>query len=408
MNFTDIINRTAQQLNNSNDRDKVVYPKTKHKKLFFGKDQREILMQVLPHASLHAPFAEPIRKIFLSTKKSNGDQLDVNFVLDADENPGSLLEQKIKEWSDKGMIPNRYGGQQTPRRVYLVNAVKIVKNPANPQQWIQERDEQGNLVVRIFEMPQSAYANLIRKLQDEMYNVSGTEFSFMDVNKACPIKISKPAQGQLEYGVEVYPTIILPPLGQGWENQLEDLKAHAVPTERLENGDKWVQAFIDMKEGRKPNQNQNQGQAAQDQAPAQPQANPYANPFGTAPQQPQTQAQPQPQMGAPTQPNVNPFAGQPVPNVPNVPTQQTNTYATPQAPTQAAPSPTPDFSGGIGEEVDFNSLMPDNMNQAPTQPQSPPEVQPSNPAGPTHNVPLNGNGLMDIEAMLEQELNGGN
>src|SRR5690606_31833881 len=173
-------------------------------------------------------------------------------------------------------------------------AVRIVQNPQNPQQFMQERDEHGNLVVRVFEMPQSAYANLIRKLGDPLYNTSGSELSFMDVNKPALVKISKPAKGQMEYPVEVYTNVILPPLGQGWENQLEDLNAQAVPTERLENGYDWVKAFVDMKEGRKPSNSNSE-------ATEQPQANPFnVNPFAQQQGQPQIPSQ-QPQAFGQTQ-----------------------------------------------------------------------------------------------------------
>ena len=275
--------------------------------------------------------------------------------MDAEPNSGSLLETKIAEWADKQLIPNGFGGQTSPKRLFTVNAVKVVQNPANPQQYVQERDQQGQLVVRTFDMPQSAYTNYIRKLQDPLFNTSGTELSFMDINKPALVKISKPAKGQMEYPVEVYTNVILPPLGQGWENSLEDLKAQSVPTERLENGYEWVQAFVDMKEGRKP-QRQNT------------QSEPQANPYGTF-----------------TQPQANPY-GQ----------QQQNPYAglgTQTHPNTPATPGNMDFSEGIGEATNFDSLMPSNMTPQPP-------YQPAVPPTPSHNS----NGLPDIEAMLQKEL----
>lgn len=398
MSFADIINQASKQLEEGNSgNDKVKYPETKQKPLYFEKNQREILVQVLPAADLVSMFAVPVRKIFLSARSSQGKEINSNFTLDAEPNMGSLLEQKVAEWAEKGLIPNGFGGQQSPRRLFLVNAVRVIQNPANPQQWVQERDQQGNLVVRKFELPQSAFQNLLRKLADPLYNVSGTELSFMDINRPSPVKISKPAKGQMEYPVEAYSTIILPQLGQGWENQLEDLNAQAVPTERLENGDKWVQAFVDMKEGRKPNQNKS-GEAAAPQAPA---TNPYAN-LGTAPQAPA--ANPYANVGASPVPNVqpNPYAAAPQPNpyaTPAAPAPQTqvNPFAAPQAPVApvapAAPqAPQIDY-GNIGEETDIDSLMPSNMN-GPAAP-----AAPTMPAHATNN-----NGLNDIDAMLAKEL----
>jgi hypothetical protein len=432
MSFADIINAESKKLEQSQGgNDKVGYPTTKHKRLFFEKNQREILLQILPAANLVGAFAEPTRKIFLSTRTSTGKELNSNFTLDPEVNEGSLLEHKITEWASRGLIPNGFGGQQSPKRAFLVNAVKVIQHPQNPQQWVQERDQNGELVVRVFEVPQSGYQNLLRKIADPLYNVSGSEFSFMDPNRPSPIKISKPAKGQMEYPVEVYTSIILPPLGQGWENQLENLAAHAVPTERLENGQQWVQAFIDMKEGRKPNQKQ---EAAQDQ----PQANQYgANPFGAAPQ-PQANpygAVPQPipnanPYGAAPQPipNANPYGAAPQPNpyAPQptpAPTPQPNPYAAPApqpnpyaapTPNPYAPAPTPGIEQGIGEEVNIDSLMPTNMANGPVPtpaPQPTPAPVPTQnqaPIVPTHNLGTNDNGLLNIDAMLEKELNGGN
>jgi hypothetical protein len=348
MSFADIINAESKKLEQSGNNTKVKYPETKHKRLFFEKNQPAIFLQILPAANLVSGFAEACRKVFLSAKTSQGKELNSNFTLDAEPNAGSLLEQKIAEWADKGLIPNGFGGQTSPKRVFTVNAVKVVQNPANPQQYVQERDQQGNLVVRTFDMPQSGYQNYIRKLQDPLFNTSGTELSFMDINKPALVKISKPAKGQMEYPVEVYTNVMLPPLGQGWENQLEDLKAQCVPTERLENGYEWVAAFCDMKEGRKP-QRQNT------QTPEQPQVNPYANLAN---------------LGTQTHPNTLTLI--------------------------IAPGTINDpFANGIGEETDINNLMPSNMTPPPPQHSSAPV-----PPTPSHNS----NGLPDIEAMLQKEL----
>lgn len=371
MSFTDIINQAVKTLEEGNSgNDRVEYPKTKNKPLYFDKNTRELLIQVLPSKDLVSMFAVGIRRIFLSAVSSQGKQINSNFTLDFEPNPGSLLEQKIAEWQQKQMIPNGFGGQQSPRRLFLVNAVRVIQNPSNPKQWVQERDQQGNLVVRKFEMPQSAFQNLLKKLADPLYNVSGTELSFMDINRPSPIKVSKPAKGQMEYPVEVYSTIILPPLGQGWEDQLEDLHAHAVPTERLVNGDKWVQAFIDMKEGRKPNQHKQENESAP-QASQEPAVNPYAD-LGAAPQAPVV---PQPQ--AP-QDQLDPFAGHPDAPAPDSASATQN-----------------DYSNGIGQDTNIDTMLPTGMtgNQAPTAPAA--------PSMPAH---ANSNGLQDIDAMLAKEL----
>ncbi|AMO25961.1 hypothetical protein Blue_138 [Bacillus phage Deep Blue] len=347
MSFADIINNEQKVLEQSNGNDKVEYPKTKQKRLFFEQNQREIIIQVLPTADLFGQFFAPIRKIFLSAKSSSGKDVNSNFVLDADPNPGSLLEQKIAEWAGLGIIPNGFGGQASPRRTYLVNVVRIVQDPAS-QQWVQERDANGQLATRVFEMPQSAFSSYIEKLKNPLLNSSGSDLSFMDINRPNPVQITKPDRNSnsKEYKVDVYSNIVLPQLGQGWEYTLENLQEQGTPTERLVNGDKWVQAFIDMKEGRKPNQN----------AGAQPTApQPTSNPFGTFPGQPGQPVAPQQPMGQPV--------GAPQPTAP-MPTYQP----------QGQPAPMPTYTAP-GVPVQPMAQMPTNpvehtlpMNHMPTQP----------------------------------------
>jgi len=397
MSFADIINQEHKNLEQNSGNDKVEYPKTKQKRLFFEQNQREVIIQVLPDAAMVGHFFVPIRKVYLTAKSSSGKDVNSNFVLDADPNPGSLLEQKITEWAGLGIIPNGYGGQASPRRTYLVNAVRIIQDPVS-QQWVQERDANGKLATRVFEMTQSAFANYAEKLKNPLLNTTGSGMSFMDINRPNPIQITKPERNSnsKEYKVDVYSSIVLPPLGAGWENTLEDLQAQAVPTERLVNGDKWVQAFIDMKEGRKPNQG-NAG--AQPTAPQ-----PTSNPFGSFPGQTGQPVAPQQPMGQPVgQPMGQPA---PMPGYPAQPTAPMPTYQ-PQGqpapmPSYTAPAPQPvapaqpvitmptGMGAGAGEPDPFNIGVETDLSQnnglgaQPTQPVAP--TAPTTPA-PTYTAP---------------------
>jgi hypothetical protein len=394
MSFADILNQEQKKIEQNSGGDRVKFPETKHKRLFFDSNETSICMQILPTANLYGAFWAPVRKIFLNARKQDGTQWKMNFLLDADFNEGSLLDQKVKEWGEKEMIPNGFGGQQTARRFYMVNAVRVFQQGEN---WVQERDAQGNLVVRVFEMPQSAYADLIGKLQDPKFKTSQSELSFMDVNGAALLEVKKPpknTQGPKFYSVEVFPHIKLPPLGLGWESQLEDLAAQSVPTERLENGAGLIQAFVDVMEGRKPNQGNESPQAGQ--APA-PQANPYAAPQpnaftpGQAPA-PQAQAQPAPTpTPTPTQmPDVN--AG--LANLPDAGAMNTAPQPTPAPVTPAQPQ-TNAFTPG-------QAPVAPPTQAAPTVPTQAAPAQPAQPNIPQHAT--NGNGLPDINAMLDEEL----
>ncbi|AXQ67805.1 DNA polymerase III subunit [Bacillus phage Kioshi] len=429
MSFADIINNEQKVLEQNSGNDRVEYPQTKQKRLFFEKDQRELIIQVLPTADLFGQFFVPIRKIFLSAKSSSGKDVNSNFTLDADANPGSLLEQKITEWAGLGMIPNGYGGQASPRRTYLVNVVRIVQDPTS-KQWVQERDANGQLVTRVFEMPQSAFSNYIEKLKNPLLNTSGSDLSFMDINRPNPIQITKPEKNSnsKEYKVDVYSSIVLPPLGQGWEQTLEDLQLQATPTERLVNGDKWVQAFIDMKEGRKPNQG---SAGAQPTAPQ-----PTSNPFGTFPGQTGQPVAPQQPMGQPVgQPAPMPSYGTGQPTAP-MPTYQPQGQPAPM-PAYTAPAPQPvapaqpnivmptgmeqgagavepdPFDIGVQTDLSQNGgVAPQPTQQvAPTAPTTPAPTYtaPATPAPtgePTIPAPSHATGgLPNIEDLLKTELN---
>lgn len=422
LSIADIINAEQKKLEQQGggDHPKVVYPETKHQRLFFEKGQTEIMIQLLPAGDLVSPFFVHTRKIFLSAKTSKGKELNVNFTLDSQVNEGSLLDNKIAEWTDKGMIPTPFGGQQKPKNLYLVNAVRVFPNPQNPQQLVQERDQAGNLVVRLFEMPQTAFKTILKNLTDPFLS-GGRDLSFIDPNAAYPIKISKPAKGQMEYPVTVYQTN-LPPLGQGWETQLENLPAHAVPTERLENGYQWVETFISIKEG-KP-----QGQAQQ-----QPQGQP-ANSYGAPAQNPYGQAQPQGQ-----NPYGQPALGQnPYGQTANTYQAPQNTYAPPAAPNygqaanpygqpanngyQAPPAYQPPYQPpadpqinmptGMSEPDPFDIGVSTDLSQnggvgtPPPAQQPPATVQQTAPNSQPDltGVATNGNGFPDIDAMIADEL----
>jgi hypothetical protein len=178
--------------------------------------------------------------------------------------------------------------------------------------------------------------------------------------------------------------VILPALVEGWQNQLEDLHAQVVPTERLENGLQWVETFINIKNGVNPN----------------------------AKKQEETQA---PGQAAPTAPPaVNPYAQQPA-SAPMAPPVAPNPYAAPTAPPVTAPpiqqpvTPTlpPSAPMGAGTDLQMDNVpdfgVPNVPNTPPVAPPSAPTA-PTAPVMPTDNAPLNGQGLPNIDDQLNDLL----
>jgi len=412
MSFADLIKQAqeevAQHAGGNNDNPKTVYPKTKHKGIYLNNTTTpEVFFQLLPGKNVDTdPFAVKFRSIFLEARTSKGKELKQNFILDADTNPGSILEQAIAEWTDKLMLPSKYG-QVKPRILFKVNVIKVstqqVMNPQTNQmetQYVQERDQEGNYVVRTLDLTVSAYNGIIEKLRNPMLNPQGPNgptMSFMDVNKPAMVHVAKPLPNTKTYRVEVYPLATLPPLAPGWENQLEDLHAQVVPTERLENGLDWVKAFIDIKNGVNPNANNQQAStnAVADQAiPAAPVApNPYAQqaaptfpPLGTAPV-----------TGQPMAPPVaNQYTAPTAPPVTAPPIQQPVTPAVPPT----APAGASDLS--YDNVPDFGT--PSVPNTAPAAPTAPPVQSAPAPAMPAQTAPLNGQGLPNIDEQLNNLL----
>lgn len=404
MSFLDIVNSELKKAESNSNFEGVKYPQTKHKKLFYENGAKDVFIQILPSAAREAaPFSVQSRKIFLQTKSSQGKDVKSNFTLHPEVNQYGVLEQKVTEWQSRQMIPNGFGGQQTAKTIFLLNVIKIVPNPQNPSEWVQERDEHGQLVVRVFEMPQSAYSGLLTKLKDPMMNTSGTPLSFMAPERAAIIKISKPIPGSFQYGVDVYANMPLPPLDQGWENLLEPLEPHAVATEELENGLDWINAFIDMMEGRKPSGGNSQ------QAPAAPpMGNPYAdaaqgNPYGQpAPAAPNAYAPPAQPATPPAAPAPTPPQYGQAPAQPAAP----NTYAPPAAPAAPAAPPTPPAAPAAPASSPAPAQPTPPAQPAnpapPAQPAQPQQTPPSQPVGDlsNHAVP-NDNNLLDLDSMLD-------
>ncbi|ALA46632.1 hypothetical protein DIRTYBETTY_181 [Bacillus phage DirtyBetty] len=259
VNFADIIEQQRKELEgsgggrggsgNGGNNPKVVYPTAKHKRLFLSKEEPEVFIQILPSADLFGKFAEHCRKIFLSATTKNQKKLSNTFTLTGKKDGSLFLDAKIDEWTAKEMIPTPFGGQQKPKQFFTVNCVKIIENPDGTQ--FQERDEKGKLVVRLFDVPHSAMKTINSALTDKRL-AGGRQLSFLDPNAGSPVLIQKPKQGQMEAPVTVYQNQ-LPPLGEGWQEQLEDLSFHGRATELLENGLNWVQRFADVLEGKNSN-----------------------------------------------------------------------------------------------------------------------------------------------------------
>ena len=312
----------VQQNSGGGDFEKVDYPtqKLKNDQLYFSKNNSEFTVRILPGANGQF-FSQEFREIFLNGRNSKGTDISRLFILDKEPKPNeSRLESSLLRWQQEARVPNIYNKQAKPDRRFFVNAVQV--QMVNGQA-VMETDANGNLAVRLLKLPVSAYNAIISKLGDEMLTPQGAdEYSFIGVTNAYPIRIQKPAPGQMSYTVDVYQKD-LGPLPNGWEAQIEDLAYQASPWEEFNKG--FVDHFIDVTDGVEGQSDNNEPA----QAPNQPQFN-----------QPQQPTQPQQGFGQPAQGNE---WGQPA-QAPTQPTQNTPTQPTQPAPTQPV-EPVPNNTG---------------------------------------------------------------
>ncbi len=343
VNFKEFLKQENQE-NESNNNEEVAFPKGKHQRLFLSKKSNTVVVRILPPANLTDNYAQKYRKIMLNNVMTDtGKALNPSFTLPWEPNEDSPLEQALADWYNRGVVPNYYGGKSRPSKATVVNAVALVTD-ANGN-WVHEVDEYGQLVVRVLDLPYSAYTAINRKLADPMLNTTGSDYSFISDVGANPIRITKPVSNtEKAYQVEVYTGIALPPLPENWRDQLEDLAYQVSPSEDYNS--KFVNFIIE-----RVNTTTSGG--------AQQQANPYGGQQvpqqgGYQQQVPQQQQQPYQQAQTYQQP---------------VQQQQAQTY---QQPTQAYQAPTQQ----VPQQQAYQAPVQQPIQQAPVaQPQQAPVQQ---------------------------------
>lgn len=369
MNFMQALNNTKHVMdeNQSTFENDEKFPTTKNPILRFDKNTSTRIVRILPSLSAlqgtlsdnEDPLGVQARTMYLRTETENHKPISTTMVLSQFPNPDSPLEQNIARWTDEG----KFNGGQFPTRIRTiayVNAIELHMNPATNALEPVIDQATGQPLIQALQLPVSAYSKILEKLTNPMMIPAGATMSFVGLDIASPVQITKPAKNATEktYSVDVFPNIALPPLDANYVmGNLEDIKALVVPSEEVTPD--WVRKVSSWMDGVSPDgQGDTQAQQpVQQQAPA----------FQSAPAQ-------QP-MSAPA---FQPTPTQPQPQAPVAPAfQQTPTPTQPQAPAfQATPEP-------VQQPV-----------QAPTQPVAPvsqPTQAPVQPASPAvDNDPLAG------------------
>lgn len=397
MNFQEKLKAELAAAQHNNNNTEVDYPSNhlKHKELRFEKDQNQLMIRILPPANDEDFFTVMARELWMNTKNRSGKDLNLNAVFSDTMNPDeSNLVANLIQWQAREMVPNNFNKKAYPSRKAYVNAVQIFIDPQT-NQFVHEVDQNGQLVVRMFKLPFSAYTAILGKLSDPMMKPQGSDdYGIISALDAFPIKLTKPVKGAatMSYTVDVYQRSLgaLPP---NWRDLLEDLKYQATPTEEY-NSD-YVRYFCDVVNGVEPVRGgnststavaptqgnfqqpvvpQQQGQfnqfAQQQQQPVVPQQQFVPSPtqsVGTfTPAQPQGQFNQFAQQFAPVQtphPVINdsdlPFAGMPdVAPVPDFGALASDPFPSNQ-PIVGAPAP---MSGGLPDVNSILEKMKNNIN----------------------------------------------
>lgn len=254
MNFQEKLKAELAAAQHNNNNTEVDYPSNhlKHKELRFEKDQNQLMIRILPPANDEDFFTVMARELWMNTKNRSGKDLNLNAVFSDTMNPDeSNLVANLIQWQAREMVPNNFNKKAYPSRKSYVNVVQIFIDPQT-NQFVHEVDQNGQLVVRMFKLPFSAYTAILGKLSDPMMKPQGSDdYGIISALDAFPIKIVKPQKGAatMSYTVDVYQRSLgaLPP---NWRDLLEDLKYQATPTEEY-NSD-YVRYFCDVVNGVEP------------------------------------------------------------------------------------------------------------------------------------------------------------
>lgn len=393
MDFQEQLKQQMQQMNSRGNREDVVYPNTslKHPELYFDKNTKSHTVRILPAADPDKFFAVATKEIFLQTRNKNGKELKINVVLPHKVDPAtSSIARNLNEWQTQERVPNAYNRKAYPSQKFYVNVIQIL--PDGQGGFIHEVGQDGQPVIRLMKLPQSAYSALLDKMSDPMYKPQNSdEYGIISAQNAFPVRITKPEKNAANktYTVDVYQRD-LGPLPANWTEGVEDLEYQATPSE--EYNSEFLNYVIDVVNGVEGQSQENQqGGAPQQQAPAQQQFQQPQQQY----QQPQQQAAPQQQQYQQSPPAQN--GGQQQFQQP--PAQQQFQQPPAQQQFQQAPP-----------EQQFNQAPTSQFGAAPQQQQfqQPVDTGDSDPfqAAPTiasTDMPTNMQNMPDVAATQTQQ-----
>lgn len=360
---------------NTFDNEETDYPAKhlKHDMLYLSKDTPEQLVRILPPVTDEANLGEGYREFWVEGSNASGKEVRTKLVLDANPNPNNKLDQQINTWVEAKNIPNKFGSR--PSKRFMLNTVRLSKNQEG--KFVHEVDEQGELVVRVLQVPQSLYTEALTKLSNVYFEPAGVTDGYRIISEqnAYPFDLKRSGTGlDTRYTVDVYERD-LGPLPNNWRDKSEDLAYQASKTDEDDSYANYVIAVVNGQEAEYNATRNNGGSDSGVDDPNPVNINPNDLPGNLrGGGQPNQQNQPQGQFSQPQ--------GQPEQQQPN-------------------------FNTGSGEgQFAQPTSQPSAQPTQPTQPTQPVQQQPSQQEQPSDNgAPLNTNVDTAIENDLDSFMN---
>lgn len=368
-NFFDMIHEQATTLENNNNNGggsntRTEFVRPMRDELQVTKNTPELIVRLLPNSewlegnlgNVGYQFAE----LWAGVTTANGNNLTRKLLLTA---PARYTEtdQRIMGYLRDGRLHKTKNSKFDPRvqRGAYVYAVQLVQTPTG---MVEARDAQGNLDVRLLRLNASAYTAVVKSVGETLYSPQGNApYSFMSLDIAFPVKISRSGQGlDTKYSVDVFSNIPLGALSP------EDVKTGYDPnilelTTAYEESTPEMQAYLkdalDLAE-----------KAPITMGDAVEATEPQANPFET------------PAFAQPTPTPVPASQAQPAPTVASQPfSQPTPTPVTNPTPTPVVASDNP-FGASMQSMPQAPSPVPAEATSpfgTPTTAPETPQVQPA-------------------------------
>ena len=226
-----LLNQEIEKLNTFDNDGERDYPAKhlKHEPIKITQKNPEYMVRILPPTSDEAPMSTSVRELWLNAVNANDKPVSMKLALSGIPNPSDPLEQQVNTWINTGTVPNEWSNTQKPQKRFYLNAVILQKDAEG--NYVHETDSTGNLVVRMLDMTQSLYQEIIELIGDDNFNPDGSgDFRIISATNAYPIRIYRKGERKdTTYHATVYQKD-LGPLPQNWAELAEDLEYQATPT----------------------------------------------------------------------------------------------------------------------------------------------------------------------------------